>query len=78
MLTNLLDLLALLIQITGTVIMFFNAPKNKPEGTFIRASNPDYETPKKRERRIKWGFFLLAIGFAIQLVSLIIKMSQSQ
>jgi len=74
MLTNLLDLLALLIQITGTVIMFLNAPKNEPKGTFVYAGNSDYETPKKRERRTKWGFFLLAVGFAIQLISLLIKM----
>jgi hypothetical protein len=54
--------------------MFFNAPKNEPKGSFISSSNPDYETPRKRERRIKWGFFLLAVGFGIQLLSLIIRM----
>jgi hypothetical protein len=74
MLTNCLDLAALLIQITGTIIMFLNAPKNEPKGSFIYASNPDYEAPKRRERRTKRGFLLLAIGFAIQLISLIVKM----
>jgi len=78
MFTNILDLCALLIQITGTVIMFFNVPKNEPKGSFIGASNPDYNTPKKRERQTKWGFLLLAIGFGVQLLSVIIKMCQSK
>jgi len=73
MLTNILDLTALIIQIIGTIIMFLNAPKNEPKGAFIGTSNPDYKTPQKRERRTKYGFLLLAIGFAIQLASLIIK-----
>jgi hypothetical protein len=74
MLINLLDLAALVIQVIGTVIMFFNAPKNEPKGSFIGSSDPDCETPRKRERRIKWGLFLLAVGFGIQLLSLIIRM----
>jgi len=78
MLTNLLDFAALVIQVIGTVIMFLNSPKNEPKGTFIGTSNPDYETPKKREHRTKRGFFLLAVGFSIQLLSLVIKMLQTK
>ncbi|HEY4063879.1 MAG TPA: hypothetical protein VGM30_18355 [Puia sp.] len=78
MLTNLLEFAALVIQVIGTVIMFFNAPKNEPKGAFIGTLNPDYETPRKREHHTKWGFFLLAMGFGIQLLSLVIKMLQTK
>lgn len=77
MLNSLMDLLALIIQIWGTTIMFLNAAKNKPNGSFIIADNPDYVTPNKRERRLRWGFLLLGIGFLIQFISLIMKIRAS-
>lgn len=71
--TNILDLLALIIQIMATIIMFFNSPSNKPEGSFIYSGNPDFTTPKRKNRWLKNGFLILCLGFILQLISLIIK-----
>ncbi len=72
-LTNCLDILALLIQIFGTVFMFWNSPDNKVEGGFIFAGNPDLDIPKKRNRKLQRGFQILCLGFIVQFFSLLLK-----
>jgi hypothetical protein len=52
--------------------MFYNSPENKPEGLFFGDGN--LEPPKRKNRRLKLGFFILAIGFAVALISMVTKM----
>lgn len=72
--TNWVDVIALIIQIVGTMLMAINAPKNKPMGTFA-GLGVDYKTPLKRENYIRMGLIVLCVGFILQLVSLIIKLT---
>lgn len=69
---NSIDLIALIIQIIATIQMFFNSPINKPNATFSFPS-VDFETPKRRNKRLRLGFLFLCIGFILQMISLIIK-----
>jgi hypothetical protein len=62
-LTNLLDFAVLVIQVSSTVIMFFNAKKTSLRAPFSAPAIPTMP-PRKRERRTKWGFFLLAVVLA--------------
>lgn len=71
--TNLLDILALIIQIIATILMFLNSPSNKPEGNFIYSDDPDYLLPKRKNKWLKKGFLILCIGFMLQLISLFTK-----
>lgn len=68
----LLDLIALLIQITASVIVYLNSPVNKPMGLFM-SNNVDMKTPELRNRKLRFGFLLLCVGFCIQLLSSITK-----
>jgi hypothetical protein len=68
-----LDFSAVIIQIIAAAIMFRYGAPNVPFGAFVGKNNPDYETPKKRQRWLKYGFGILLIGFVLQLTSLIIK-----
>jgi hypothetical protein len=70
--TYIIDLLALSIQIIAAVLMFLNSPVNRPNGSFL-VNNIDFETPQKRNYRLRLGFMLLCIGFILQMGSLIIK-----
>ncbi len=70
--TYVLDIIALVIQIIATAILFFNGPKNKPDGAFI-FNKVDLETPRKREKNLRIGFAILCVGFFLQLVSLLFK-----
>jgi hypothetical protein len=70
---KILDILALIIQIMATAFMFFNSPVNVAEGGWISATNPDMETPRKKNKNLKRGFLFLCLGFCIQLISLIIS-----
>ncbi len=69
---NALDIIALTIQIAGTLMMAFNSPKNLPAGAFMTV-NVDVVTPRKRETKTKIGLLILCLGFFIQLISLLIK-----
>jgi hypothetical protein len=75
--TNILDFIALIIQLLGTYIMFKNSPDNKPEGVvYLRQfGEVDFKKPKKKNLWLNNGFFILGLGFAVALISLILKMS---
>lgn len=65
---KILDILSIIIQIAGSIILYIYSPINKPDGAFISASNPSYDKPKKRNKRSRNGFLLLFIGITIQLI----------
>jgi hypothetical protein len=71
--TNFLDLFALIIQLSGSILMFYNSPDNFPDASFSYGRNPDYETPKRKNKLVKRGFGILGIGFLVAIVSLILK-----
>ncbi len=70
---TLIDFTALTLQIVATLIMFSNSPINKPFGAFVGASNPDYETPRRKQIWLKRGLGILCLGFFFQLISLIMR-----
>ncbi len=74
---NFLDFIAVLIQLTGTVVMFLGSPNNKPFGAFVGKSDPDYETPRRKNTIMKIGLAVLGLGFIVQIISLCIKMYSS-
>ena len=66
------DLIALLIQIVASILMFLNSPMNKPQGSFM-VNKVDVATPLKRNNKLRFGFLLLCIGFVLQMASLLMK-----
>jgi len=69
-----IDVLALLIQLAGAVLMYLNSPNNtETNASFF----DDYDDVKpvedQKNKRLKNGFLLLVIGILISLVSIIIK-----
>jgi hypothetical protein len=70
--TTILDLLALVVQFVGSLVMYLNSPLNRPEGVIFGAG--DTIIPKQRNRRLKTGFSILALGLFIALVSKILSM----
>ena len=72
-LVTILDFTALIVQLIGSGIMYKNSPENKSDGFFIYSSGPDYKTPKKKNEKFKWGFFVLGLGFFLALISLLLK-----
>jgi hypothetical protein len=70
--TYCIDLIALVVQIIATFFMFLNSPINIPSGAFM-GNDVDYSTPNKQNKRLKFGFKLLCIGFVLQMFSLIMK-----
>jgi hypothetical protein len=71
-LINILDILALVIQLTGSIIMFRNSPINRVTGTQL-GGDYDKELPKLKNYKLKVGFLLLAVGIFISIVSLLLK-----
>jgi hypothetical protein len=69
----LLDILALFVQIFGTLMMYFNSPINEPVGMVVTANGPDFKKLNKRNKSLKRGFAVLLTGFIIELINLLIK-----
>jgi hypothetical protein len=70
-----LDILALVIQLSGAIMMFLNSPNNTSS---IDPLLDDYEEEAqpiedKKNKRLKQGFLLLLIGILITLISTVIK-----
>ena len=55
-----IDGVALVVQIIASVLMFLNSPINEPSGAFM-VNVVDFETPKKRNSKLKFGFLLLKL-----------------
>ena len=73
--STILSFVALFVQIAGAYIMYKNSPDNKSNvAQSTSFGNADYDTPKRRNRRIKTGFGILAIGFIIQMISMIVQL----
>lgn len=70
---NILDVLALLVQLIGSGFIYYNSPENIPVGSPIGFGETDFKTPKKRNKALKTGFLILSIGFVIAIVSLVLK-----
>ena len=72
---NILDFIALSIQLIGIWIMFKNSPDNKPDGVIYlkKWGETDLKEPKTKNLRLKEGFLILGIGFIIAFISLILK-----
>lgn len=70
-----LEAFALSVQIAGTLIMALNSPKNIPVGAFMTSGTTTeaYSKPKRRNDYTRYGLILLCIGFALQLMFLILK-----
>jgi hypothetical protein len=73
MLNNLLDLLAVLIQIIGTYILVKGSPENTFKGAVIYSNNEDFKKIEKQNKKMKNGFKILLFGLAIQGISVGIK-----
>jgi hypothetical protein len=67
-----LDILALIIQFIGAIIMYQNSPINKLTGAMF-GGNYNEDIPRQKNRRLRFGFLLLASGILISLVSLLLK-----
>jgi hypothetical protein len=69
---TILDFAALIVQVTGSFIMFNNSPINKSDG--LLADDFD-DTPiiTRKNKRLRNGFLILAIGFLLAFISLILK-----
>jgi hypothetical protein len=67
-----LDLIALLIQLVGAIVMYYNSPQNRATGT---QSGGDYNNEKAamKNRMLSWGFLLLAVGIALSIILLIVR-----
>ena len=64
----LIDIAALIIQIIGTLVMYFNTPNNRvPIYMF------DETIPEKKNRNLRIGLIILCCGFILQLISLVLK-----
>lgn len=73
MLNNLLDFLAVSIQIIGTIFLFFSSPENKPNISIVY-SDYNIKEPKKRNKKMQIGFLILCIGLIVQAVSIGLKL----
>ena len=73
-LTKILDLLALIIQLFGAALMYFNSPINRmPWGpTFYDAPKLEKKI-EQNNKNLKNGFAMLAIGIFIAIVSALLK-----
>lgn len=70
LLTIVLDFVSVFIQLIGTGIMFFNSPINELGKTSY--GGKDKEVSRKN-KFLKMGFLILAIGFIIQIIDMILK-----
>jgi len=70
--TDILDIVSLLIQLGAAVVMFKNSPINTITGTQL-GGNYDKSIPDLKNKRLKNGFRLLAIGISISVISLLLK-----
>lgn len=71
-LNKLLNIIGLVINIAGALLMFINTPRvnfqvylyNREEGPLLR------DKEKRMNKRIKQGMLLLFIGFFLQLIAI--------
>lgn len=69
---NLLNLIGLIINMTGALIMFYNAPKVQSQ-TFLYTDKELQEIEKNDKRKnqlSRYGMLILFIGFIVQSVAL--------
>ena len=66
MTNNILDLVAVVIQIIGSFFLFFSSPENKTDAALIFAANSDFNSIKQRNFRMRIGFLILCIGLMVQ------------
>ena len=70
--TDILDILSLLVQFLGAIIMYLNSPINRITGN-THGGNYDQSIPKKKNQNLKNGFLLLSVGIILSIVSLLLK-----
>jgi hypothetical protein len=69
---KLLDIVALLIQFAGALLMYLNSPVNRITGN-THGGNFDHTIPNRKNKKLKFGFLLLSLGIILSLLSLLIK-----
>ena len=70
--TKILDVVSLITQFVGGLVMYKNSPINRPTG-ITHGGNYNSEPFKKRNIRLGAGFLILTIGIFLSIISLLIK-----
>jgi len=73
LLEKLLDILALIVQLIGALMMYKNSPINTLQYPTQMGGVTDVKTYKIKNRWLERGLLILVIGFAIGLFSLLMK-----
>jgi len=70
--TKIIDIIALVIQFIGALLMYLNSPINRITGTQF-GGNYDNTKPNLKNKILKIGFLVLSIGILFSIISLLLK-----